>query len=275
MLPYWIRSRNCSPRLVYFFAMEITRRRFASIISFLARAPVPFATRNGHVDATELGDRQAGIGRHGGDLSADLGDVVRMLDDEHLPALAGKAADPVEPVWIEFGPAVVLQEVLAADLAAFGHPHELAFQRGQPLVQQLQLADQFLDAVVVQPNLTDLFDQLLTGFFVTFFGAHAHFLASGNGLQPAVLHLVQLALQVLDFLEVRQNLGFQFLFQRGQTCWGRRPHPEAGRDRRREAALGCETPTCNQGHYHGGFPRRTIDADRVWFWRAITHDLRP
>src|SRR5690348_3975653 len=37
MLPSWIRSRNCRPRLVYFLAMEITRRRFASTISFLAR----------------------------------------------------------------------------------------------------------------------------------------------------------------------------------------------------------------------------------------------
>ena len=36
MLPSWIRSRNCRPRLVYFLAMEITRRRLASIISFLA-----------------------------------------------------------------------------------------------------------------------------------------------------------------------------------------------------------------------------------------------
>ena len=29
-------SRNCRPRLVYFLAMEMTRRRFASTISFLA-----------------------------------------------------------------------------------------------------------------------------------------------------------------------------------------------------------------------------------------------
>ena len=36
MLPSWIRSRNCRPRLVYFFAIEITRRRLASVISRLA-----------------------------------------------------------------------------------------------------------------------------------------------------------------------------------------------------------------------------------------------
>src|ERR1044072_8470479 len=42
MLPSWIRSRNCKPRFVYFLAMEMTRRRFASGISRLARAVVSF-----------------------------------------------------------------------------------------------------------------------------------------------------------------------------------------------------------------------------------------
>ncbi|CSI69852.1 Uncharacterised protein [Vibrio cholerae] len=37
MLPSWIRSKNCRPRLVYFLAIEITRRKFASTISFFAR----------------------------------------------------------------------------------------------------------------------------------------------------------------------------------------------------------------------------------------------
>src|SRR5438270_1973856 len=37
MLPSWMRSRNCRPRLVYFLAIEITSRRFASVISRFAR----------------------------------------------------------------------------------------------------------------------------------------------------------------------------------------------------------------------------------------------
>src|SRR5881394_1475224 len=37
ILPSWIRSRNCRPRLVYFLAIEMTSRRLASTISFLAR----------------------------------------------------------------------------------------------------------------------------------------------------------------------------------------------------------------------------------------------
>ena len=36
MFPSWIKSRNDRPRFVYFFAIEITRRRLASTISVLA-----------------------------------------------------------------------------------------------------------------------------------------------------------------------------------------------------------------------------------------------
>src|SRR6266511_2065871 len=46
MLPSWIRSRNWRPRLVYFLAIEMTRRRFASTISFFAwrASRSPFCT---------------------------------------------------------------------------------------------------------------------------------------------------------------------------------------------------------------------------------------
>src|SRR2546425_3820453 len=36
MLPSWMRSKNCRPRLVYFLAIDTTRRRFASTSSALA-----------------------------------------------------------------------------------------------------------------------------------------------------------------------------------------------------------------------------------------------
>src|SRR3989475_9223606 len=45
MLPSWMRSRNCSPRFVYFLAMEMTRRRFASTISFFACAALTWPCR--------------------------------------------------------------------------------------------------------------------------------------------------------------------------------------------------------------------------------------
>lgn len=56
MLPSWIRSRNCRPRLVYFLAMEITRRRLASTISFFARralaSPIDIARLISLISAT-------------------------------------------------------------------------------------------------------------------------------------------------------------------------------------------------------------------------------
>ena len=45
IFPSWIKSRKCRPRLVYFFAIEITRRKLASIISFLAARVLPTATK--------------------------------------------------------------------------------------------------------------------------------------------------------------------------------------------------------------------------------------
>ena len=122
---------------------------------------VALAAAHGHVDAAEFADRQAGVGRHGGDLRADIADVGRVLGDERLPALAGQLADPLHPVRIELVAAVVLQELLARHLAALGHAQQLAFQRGQPLVELLQLRHQLLDAVVVQPHLLDLAHQFL------------------------------------------------------------------------------------------------------------------
>ncbi len=46
MLPSWMRSRKERPRLVYFLAMEMTRRRLASTISVLALSPLRSHSRN-------------------------------------------------------------------------------------------------------------------------------------------------------------------------------------------------------------------------------------
>ena len=81
--------------------------------------------------------------------------VVCLVTNGFQP-LPGSLRDPLQPVRIELVAAVVLQEVLARHLAALGHAQQLAFQRRQPLVELLELGDQLLDAVVVQPHLLDL-----------------------------------------------------------------------------------------------------------------------
>ena len=181
---------------------------------------VTLAAADGHVDAAEFRDRQAGIGRDGGNLRADIGDVGRVLDDEQLPAAGRQLVHLLHPVRVELIAAIAAEEFFPRDLAALGHAHELAFQRGQTLVELLELGDQLLDPVVVQADLADLLDQFLTRLLVAFLGADGDFLAARHLVEPAVLHLVQLLVQRLDFLEVRENLGLQLFLERGERHGG-------------------------------------------------------
>src|SRR5579875_187164 len=93
ILPSWIRSRNCRPRLVYFLAIEMTRRRLASTISFLAR----LAALDGLDDAAEFGDRQLRLIGDLGDRGAYFGDFRRVLGKERGPAPPGQGGDLIEP----------------------------------------------------------------------------------------------------------------------------------------------------------------------------------
>ena len=52
-------------------------------------------------------------------------------------------------------------------------------------------------------------------------------------------------------------------------------HPQARRDRGREAALGCQPGARRQGRDHRGFPGRPHHADRLQLGRAKPHRLRP
>ena len=63
-------------------------------------------------------------------------------------------------------------------------------------------------------------DQLFALALVALLRARGDLLAGGHGLQPAVLHLVQLLVQRLDLLEGRQHFGLQLLLQRGQRDAG-------------------------------------------------------
>src|SRR5439155_1205772 len=90
MLPSWIRSRNCSPRLVYFLAIEITSRRLASVISRLARRAFasPVDGARGEADPHQLvGDLVA---------RAQVVLVLRALVLQRLRHLVVEAADARE-----------------------------------------------------------------------------------------------------------------------------------------------------------------------------------
>ena len=141
MLPSWIRSRNCRPRLVYFLAIEITRRRLASTISFLAW----LASRSPSGPGRRCGGTRRSAGRcslgDGGDVGADALDLVAVARDEIGPAARPSAAPRARASrgsssW----PTIVAEEALARRRrASVGEPQQLALEALQVLVDVEQL----------------------------------------------------------------------------------------------------------------------------------------
>ncbi len=61
---------------------------------------------------------------------------------------AAELRDAQQPFRIEFGILIILEEVLAADAAAFGEAQQLGFEADQALVDVVELLDQRIDAVL-------------------------------------------------------------------------------------------------------------------------------
>src|SRR4030065_389231 len=100
MFPSWMRSRNCSPRLVYFLAIDTTRRRFASTSSRFAsrtlRSPCSI-TRSVSVRVPALPDPPFRLLDRVG-VPADL-----VADDLDLPLLQVDFPDRVLHPSVEGG----------------------------------------------------------------------------------------------------------------------------------------------------------------------------
>ena len=166
MLPSWIRSRNCRPRLVYFLAIEITRRRFASTISFLAwrASRSPFCTictilRNSPISSPVSPASDWISWRRS--LILSLSRATKLFQP-----LAESFETPVEPARVELGALVVLEEVLARDAVALGEPHQPALVADQALVDVVELLDQRIDARLVEPQRLHLGDDLVLELLV-------------------------------------------------------------------------------------------------------------
>src|SRR5436190_11485526 len=93
-------------------------------------------------DLAELADLDPGLARQHMNLVAVFLDLVLVLGDQALPAPGGELRYPVEPERIELGVAILLEELLARDVVAFGEPHQAAFIADQPLVDVVELLDQ-------------------------------------------------------------------------------------------------------------------------------------
>ena len=213
MLPSWMRSRNCRPRLVYFLAIEMTRRRLASTISFLAMraSRSPFCTM-----ATMR--RYSGICRPVAVASSKISSRMTLIEsfssltNFFQPNLARRPTR-----FSQSGSSslrlVFLEELGARHLVGLGQAHEAAFQRVEALVDVVELLDQRLDAGVVERQRLHLGDDLLAQLLVAALlrgrelGALGHFL---------VLQLAQRLVVPGDVVEDLEHLGLQLRFHGGE-----------------------------------------------------------
>ena len=245
MLPSWMRSRNCRPRFVYFLAMEITRRRLASTISFLAcrASRSPFCTmwtilRNSWIS------RPVSAARLWMSCRMSLIGVL-VVGDEVLPAAGAELGDAQQPVGVELRALVVLQEVLARHAIALGQAHQAAFEADQALVDVVELLDQRLDAVLVERQRLHVGDDLFLELLVLALLGGRERRVLQLGLDVLVLQPAQLLVGVGDAVEglehLRLQLGFHgrqgdvvlhVVFRRG------RPRGSAARRRRASARAG-------------------------------------
>src|SRR5581483_1604143 len=155
-----------------------------------------------HVDdAAELGRLEAGFGGERLDLLPEILDALLVLGDEFLPAAAGEVGDAAEPVRVELGPLVFLEEILAADAVGFGKAEQPAFVADQALVDVVELLDQRIDAVLVERQGLHRRDDLLLQLLV------AALLGGGERgvlqleLDVLVLQATELLVEVGDVVE--------------------------------------------------------------------------
>src|SRR6266853_3634791 len=157
-------------------------------------------------DAPELADRQTGLGRGDGDLTAQLHDVGGVLLDEIGPAAAGQLLHRVEPVRRQLVAEIILEELLALDAAGFGEAQHAALDRHQAAVEVVKLIDEELDAGVVEAHALHLLDHLGLELVVALLGRLDERLALLDGGEALILQLVQLLVEGGDGVEGLEHL---------------------------------------------------------------------
>src|SRR5271166_3489213 len=168
MLPSWMRSRNWRPRLVYFLAIEMTRRRFASTISFFAcrASRSPFCT------------------------------ICTRRRNSWISSPVSVASD-----WIS--ERISLIPVLSAAMNSF-HPH---VEADQALVDVVELLDQRVDAVLIERQRLDVADDVLLQRLIFALLSGRERFASELVLDVLILEAAQLLIGVGDAIESLEHAG--------------------------------------------------------------------
>ena len=191
MLPSWMRSRNCRPRLVYFLAMEMTRRRLASTISFLAWR----ASRSPFCTALTM-RRNSGISRPVSDASVWISPrsfSMRIFSFlTNVPHLRPRPPTRSSHVWSSSLPKYSSMNAWRGTPHDFSQAHQLAFLADELLVDAVELLDEALDAVVVERQALHVDDDLVAQLVVGLLLLLGALLAGNLLLELLVLLLAQL-----------------------------------------------------------------------------------
>ena len=144
----------------------------------------------------------------------DLLDALLVVADEALPALLAELADAQQPLRIEFGVLVVLDEIFALDAVAFGKTHQADFETDETPVDFVKLLDQRVDAALIERERLDVGDELFFQLLVTALLRRRERLVLELVLDVLVLQLAQPLVGVGDLVEGLDHLRLQFGFHR-------------------------------------------------------------
>ncbi len=140
----------------------------------------------------------------------------RSAGDESLPALAAEARHAAQPVRVELGAEIILEEVLARHAIGFRQPQQPALKSDETLVDVVELLDQRIDAVLVQRQRLDLRDHLILELAVTPVLAGRELRALHAAGDELVLQAAELLVVLRDALEGLHDLRLQLRFHRGK-----------------------------------------------------------
>src|SRR5258708_1062988 len=101
-------------------------------------------------NSSNLADLEAGLAGECTDLRPDAVDVLRFPGNHVLPATGGELRHTDDPVRVEFGAVVVLEEILASDVVTRRKAYQAALTAHEAPVDLVVLLNQRIDTRLVE-----------------------------------------------------------------------------------------------------------------------------
>ena len=143
---------------------------------------------------------------------------MRVFSSAHeiLPAAGREVGDAADPVRVELGALVLLEEVLAGDAVGFGEAEQPALVADQALVDVVELLDQRVDAVLVERQRFDRRDDLVLELLVAALLGGRERRVLQLELDVLVLQAAELLVEVGDAVEGLDHLRLELGLHRGE-----------------------------------------------------------